>query len=130
MRSTASISVFGGKQMLGNVSPSSCAQSVCGIAILVEHAGRLVTHGELLESLWPHTHVQPEVLKAMYYRSETHSETIPKTLFISSPLIELARAPGDSGVRGRRPSPHRMFQFTKWSDLEKGWCRRFFGLHI
>lgn len=30
---------------------------------LVEHAGRLVTHNELLESLWPNTYVQPEVLK-------------------------------------------------------------------
>jgi DNA-binding winged helix-turn-helix (wHTH) protein len=30
---------------------------------LVEHAGRLVTHDELLESLWPDTFVQPEVLK-------------------------------------------------------------------
>jgi DNA-binding winged helix-turn-helix (wHTH) protein len=30
---------------------------------LVEHAGRLVTHNELLESLWPQTYVQPDVLK-------------------------------------------------------------------
>jgi DNA-binding winged helix-turn-helix (wHTH) protein/tetratricopeptide (TPR) repeat protein len=30
---------------------------------LVEHAGRLVTHNELLDSLWPDTYVQPEVLK-------------------------------------------------------------------
>jgi len=30
---------------------------------LVERAGRLVTHSELLESLWPNSFVQPEVLK-------------------------------------------------------------------
>jgi predicted ATPase/DNA-binding winged helix-turn-helix (wHTH) protein len=31
---------------------------------LVEHPGRLVTQDELLEALWPKTHVQPEVLKS------------------------------------------------------------------
>src|SRR5438093_13744377 len=31
---------------------------------LVEHPGRLVAHDELLESLWPKTYVQPEVLKS------------------------------------------------------------------
>src|SRR5882724_9614296 len=31
---------------------------------LVEHPGRLVTHDELFEALWPKTHVQPEVLKS------------------------------------------------------------------
>jgi DNA-binding winged helix-turn-helix (wHTH) protein len=31
---------------------------------LVEHAGRLVTHIELLEAVWPETYVQPEVLKS------------------------------------------------------------------
>src|SRR6476659_3556014 len=31
---------------------------------LVEHPGRLVTHDELLEALWPKTSVQPEVLKS------------------------------------------------------------------
>src|SRR5882672_8764085 len=31
---------------------------------LVEHPGRLVTHEELLEALWPKTYVQPEVLKS------------------------------------------------------------------
>jgi DNA-binding winged helix-turn-helix (wHTH) protein len=30
---------------------------------LVEHAGRLVTHEELLQAIWPDTFVQPEVLK-------------------------------------------------------------------
>jgi DNA-binding winged helix-turn-helix (wHTH) protein/tetratricopeptide (TPR) repeat protein len=31
---------------------------------LVEHSGRLVTHEELLDALWPDTFVQPEVLKS------------------------------------------------------------------
>jgi predicted ATPase/DNA-binding winged helix-turn-helix (wHTH) protein len=31
---------------------------------LVDHAGRLVTHDELLNALWPDTFVQPEVLKS------------------------------------------------------------------
>ena len=31
---------------------------------LVEHPGRLVTHAELLDALWPKTYVQPEVLKS------------------------------------------------------------------
>jgi DNA-binding winged helix-turn-helix (wHTH) protein len=31
---------------------------------LLEHAGRLVTQNELLEALWPHTFVQPEVIKS------------------------------------------------------------------
>jgi predicted ATPase len=30
---------------------------------LVEHAGRLVTHGELLQSLWPDTCVEPQAVK-------------------------------------------------------------------
>src|SRR5262245_1288277 len=30
---------------------------------LVEHAGRLVTHDELLTAIWPETYVQPEVLR-------------------------------------------------------------------
>jgi DNA-binding winged helix-turn-helix (wHTH) protein len=31
---------------------------------LVEHPGRLVTHDELLDAVWPGVHVQPEVLKS------------------------------------------------------------------
>ena len=30
---------------------------------LVEHAGRLVTHDELLDAVWPETYVQPQVLR-------------------------------------------------------------------
>jgi len=31
---------------------------------LIDHAGRLATHDEFLNALWPNVHVQPEVLKA------------------------------------------------------------------
>jgi DNA-binding winged helix-turn-helix (wHTH) protein/tetratricopeptide (TPR) repeat protein len=34
------------------------------LGYLVEHPGRLVTHDELLNALWPDTFVQPEVLKS------------------------------------------------------------------
>src|ERR1700689_102540 len=30
---------------------------------LVEHPGRLITHDELMEALWPETYVQPQVLR-------------------------------------------------------------------
>jgi DNA-binding winged helix-turn-helix (wHTH) protein len=30
---------------------------------LVEHAGRLVTHDELLEAVWPNTYIQPQAIK-------------------------------------------------------------------
>lgn len=30
---------------------------------LVDHPGRLITHDELLEALWPETYVQPQVLR-------------------------------------------------------------------
>ena len=33
------------------------------LVYLVEHAGRLVTHDELLSAIWPDTYVQPEVLR-------------------------------------------------------------------
>src|SRR5260370_26975350 len=38
---------------------------------LVEHPGRLLTHDELLDALWPNTHVQPEVLKSHIFEVPT-----------------------------------------------------------
>lgn len=32
---------------------------------LVEHTGRLVTHDELLDAVWPITHVQPQAVKKL-----------------------------------------------------------------
>src|SRR5258706_9156929 len=34
-----------------------------GLSLLVRNAGRLVTQGELLDAVWPGTHIQPEGLK-------------------------------------------------------------------
>src|SRR5262245_23719829 len=34
------------------------------LAYLLQHSGRLITHHELLQALWPNTFVQPEVLKS------------------------------------------------------------------
>jgi DNA-binding winged helix-turn-helix (wHTH) protein/tetratricopeptide (TPR) repeat protein len=55
---------------------------------LVDHAGRLVTQNELLDAVWPDTHVQPEVLKRHILdirsalgddpRSPTFIETLPR----------------------------------------------------
>ncbi len=55
---------------------------------LVEHAGRLVTQDELLDAVWPDTHVQPEVLKRHIFevrdvlgddrRHPTYIETLPR----------------------------------------------------
>jgi len=32
---------------------------------LVEHAGQLVTHDELLDAVWPNTHIQPQAIKKL-----------------------------------------------------------------
>jgi len=55
---------------------------------LVEHAGRLVTQDELLDAVWPDTHVQPEVLKRHIFevrvllgddpKNPTYIETLPR----------------------------------------------------
>ncbi len=48
---------------------------------LVEHPGRLVTHDELLDALWPETYVQPQVLRTY--------------------MLDLRRALGDDAARPR-----------------------------
>jgi TolB-like protein/DNA-binding winged helix-turn-helix (wHTH) protein/Flp pilus assembly protein TadD len=58
------------------------------LAYLVEHVGRVVSQGEILEALWPETYVNPEVLrkniqeirKALGDRSDNPEfvETLPK----------------------------------------------------
>jgi len=55
---------------------------------LIENSGRLVTHHELLNALWPDTHVQPEVLKSHILevrnalgdraKNSTFVETLPR----------------------------------------------------
>jgi len=52
---------------------------------LVEHPGRLVTHNELLDALWPNTHVQPEVLKSHIFEVRNAlGDDSKKPLFIET----------------------------------------------
>ena len=46
---------------------------------LVAHAGQLVTQDELLEAVWPETHVQPEVLKSRIFEVRSALGDRPKT---------------------------------------------------
>jgi DNA-binding winged helix-turn-helix (wHTH) protein len=47
----------------GDVPVELAPKAFAVLRYLVEHPGRLVTHRELLETLWPETYVQPEILK-------------------------------------------------------------------
>ncbi len=52
---------------------------------LVEHPGRLVTHDELLDALWPNIHVQPEVLKSHIFKVRNAlGDDAKKPLFIET----------------------------------------------
>ena len=73
------------------------------LAYLVEHAGRVVTQDELLEALWPETHVNPEVLrkyileirKALGDRPDNPEfiETVPKRGYrFVAPVIDESAA--------------------------------------
>ncbi len=55
---------------------------------LVERAGRLVTHTELLESLWPNSFVQPEVLEFPALRRWTQNLIFLFHENISQGLVE------------------------------------------
>lgn len=77
------------------------------LAYLVEHAGRVVTQDELLDALWPETHVNPEVLrkyileirKALGDRPDNPEfiETVPKRgyRFVAPVIDESAAAKPD-----------------------------------
>src|SRR6202021_3164798 len=87
---------------------------------LVEHAGRLVTHDELLEALWPDTVVEPQAVKKHVLavrsalgdraRNSLFIETIPTRgyQFIAGvtesvptlPTVSRTAAPGDLVGRG------------------------------
>jgi len=60
---------------------------------LVNHPGRLVTHGELIETVWPDTYVQPEILRRY--------------------ILEIRRALGDDPGHPRfvRTLPKRGYEF-------------------
>jgi DNA-binding winged helix-turn-helix (wHTH) protein/tetratricopeptide (TPR) repeat protein len=47
----------------GEVRISLTPRAFAVLRFLVEHPGRLVTHDELMDALWPETYVQPEVLR-------------------------------------------------------------------
>ena len=52
---------------------------------MVEHPGRLLTHHELLDALWPNTHVQAEVLKTHIFEVRTAlGDDSKKPLFIET----------------------------------------------
>jgi len=52
---------------------------------LVEHAGRLVTQDELLDAVWPETHVQPHVLNPQIFNIRKILEDRPKNpIFIET----------------------------------------------
>jgi DNA-binding winged helix-turn-helix (wHTH) protein len=73
----------------GDVPVELAPKAFAVLRYLVEHPGRLVTHRELLEALWPETYVQPEILK-------TYIRDIRKT------LADDPRAPRFIRTRARR----------------------------
>jgi len=74
---------------------------------LVEHPGRLITHDELLEALWPETYVQPQVLRTYMLElrkvlgddagQPRYIQTIPKRgyRFVAS-VMELTQTEADT----------------------------------
>jgi predicted ATPase len=88
---------------------------------LVDHAGRLVTQEELLDAIWPDTHVQPEVLKRHIFdirnvlgddpKSPTYIETLSRRgyQFIApirgeSPGPVAVETPAETQLVGREPA--------------------------
>ena len=82
---------------------------------LVEHAGRLVTHDELLNAVWPETYVQPEVLRRYILEirralgdkagKPRFVETLPKRGYrFIAPVTESADAP----PAGVQPTPAKL----------------------
>jgi predicted ATPase/DNA-binding winged helix-turn-helix (wHTH) protein len=74
---------------------------------LVENSGRLVTHDELLDALWPETYVQPQVLRTY--------------------MLELRKVLGDNAEHSRfiQTQPKRGYRFVapvfdgEWSVSER-----------
>ena len=83
---------------------------------LVENAGRLVSHDEFLDTLWPGTHVQPEVLKS--HISEIRAalqDDSKKPIFIETLprrgyrfIAKVDRAPSAGPTPSARPRPGRL----------------------
>lgn len=79
---------------------------------LVEHSGRLVTHDEILNALWPDTFVQPEVLKSYIVdarcalgddaKSPRFIQTLPKRGYQFIAPVRNAASPGQVMERPAR----------------------------
>jgi predicted ATPase len=109
---------------------------------LVEHPGRLITHDELLDALWPETYVQPQVLRTYMLdlrkllgddaMEPRFIQTVPKRgySFVAavSECEEAATAaghraavPGAKGIVGRN---EELGQLQEQMDLASGGERR------
>ena len=75
---------------------------------LIENSGRLVSHEELLDVLWPNVHVQPEVIKSHILairtalgdspRESRYIETVRKRGYRFVATLSDSRAPADAPV--------------------------------
>lgn len=89
---------------------------------LVENPGRLITHDELLEALWPETYVQPQVLRTYMLdlrkalgddpASPRFIQTLPKRGYCFVAQVKEADAPESAGASARGVQaeiPHGLF---------------------
>ena len=77
---------------------------------LVDHAGRLITHDELLDALWPETYVQPQVLRTYVLElrkvlgddaaQPRFIQTIPKRGYCFVAPVSEGDASGQAGTVG------------------------------
>src|SRR5215468_5966659 len=96
---------------------------------LVEHNDRLVTQGEILEALWPETHVNPEVVKkyileirkALGDRSDqpTFIETFPKRGYQFVAPVRDATVEGPSRSSGTSTRPTIVGRDAAMAQLER-----------
>jgi len=80
---------------------------------LVEHAGQLVTHRQLLDAVWPHTAIEPQVVKSRIFHLRRLLEDDPKQphfietvqrrgyRFVASVEHAALAQPGGGAVRSR-----------------------------
>ena len=71
---------------------------------LVEHAGQLVTHRQLLDSVWPGMAIEPQVVKNKIFHLRRVLEDEPKR----PQYIETLPRRGDLAVQHRREPPARI----------------------
>jgi DNA-binding winged helix-turn-helix (wHTH) protein len=102
------------------------------LAYRVEHAGRLVTHDELLEAVWPRSVVEPQAVKKHvlavrsalgdYPKNSLFIETVTKRgyRFIAPVSESLASSPS---VSGRRTQGTLVGRSTALEELHEAWQR-------